>query len=170
MVSAASRQRIRQISQPEEACRTCQQEPAGTRIAIHLPLDGQQQLRYPLDLIDHQQAMSVLPTISWAICRTTSGRSADIGRVQEEHSSSAALLLNREPFRWLAAAAGGAAAFADIAAAGRAHLGAAGEAERSVGRAALLGLRSARSSCAARRAAARGRRSLSRGWHAVRSA
>src|ERR1051326_8342706 len=40
----------------------------------------------------------------------------------------------------LAAAAGGAAAFADIAAAGRAHLGAAGEAERSVRGAALLGL------------------------------
>ena len=39
-----------------------------------------------------------------------------------------------------AAAAGGAAAFADVAAAGRAHLGAAGEAERSVRGAALLGL------------------------------
>src|ERR1043166_1161078 len=40
----------------------------------------------------------------------------------------------------LAAAAGGAAAFADVAAAGRAHLGAAGEAERSVRGAALLRL------------------------------
>src|SRR5689334_2584771 len=39
-----------------------------------------------------------------------------------------------------AAAAGGAAAFADVAASGRAHLGAAGEAERSVRGAALLGL------------------------------
>src|SRR5690349_24236796 len=39
-----------------------------------------------------------------------------------------------------ATAAGGAAAFADVAAAGRAHLGAAGEAERSVRGAALLGL------------------------------
>src|SRR3954452_25364592 len=40
----------------------------------------------------------------------------------------------------LAAAAGGAAAFADVAAAGRAHLGAAGEAQRSVRGAALLSL------------------------------
>ena len=39
----------------------------------------------------------------------------------------------------LAAAAGGAAAFADVAAAGRAHLGAAGEAERCVRGAALVG-------------------------------
>ena len=40
----------------------------------------------------------------------------------------------------LAAAAGGAAAFADVAAAGRAHLRSAGEAERGVGGAALLEL------------------------------
>src|SRR4051812_9890847 len=39
-----------------------------------------------------------------------------------------------------AAAAGGAAALADVAAAGRAHLGAAGEAQRRVGGAALVAL------------------------------
>jgi hypothetical protein len=37
--------------------RTRQQEPAGARIAVHLALDGQQQFRHPLDLIDHQQAV-----------------------------------------------------------------------------------------------------------------
>ena len=43
-------------------------------------------------------------------------------------------------FLYLAAAAGGAAAFADVATAGRALLGAAGEAERSVRGPALLSL------------------------------
>src|SRR5205809_106737 len=59
----------------------------------------------------------------------------------------AGALVRAQPGFWfpltrsvLAAAAGGAAAFADVAAAGRAHLGAAGQAQRSVRGPALLGL------------------------------
>jgi hypothetical protein len=62
---------------------------------------------------------------------------------QEGYSPSAVPLLNRESSvraTFLAAAAGGAAAFADVAAASRAHLGAAGEAERCVRSAALVSL------------------------------
>src|ERR1700722_3195639 len=56
-----------------------------------------------------------------------------------------------------AAAAGGAAAFADVAAAGRAHLRSAGEAERGVGRAALLELDQLGGGARGGRAAGRGR-------------
>src|ERR1700722_17443135 len=53
----------------------------------------------------------------------------------------ATLLLHQVQYRsLLAAAAGGAAAFADVAAAGRAHLGAAGQAQRGVRSATLLRL------------------------------
>jgi hypothetical protein len=63
---------------------------------------------------------------------------------QEEYGLLTVPLLSKEIFPWevpkLRAAAGGAAAFADVAAARGAHLGAAGEAQRGVRGAALLEL------------------------------
>src|SRR2546429_3708441 len=69
---------------------------------------------------------------------------AATGGTQKGCSQWATPLLSWQITRWSyrqsAAAAGGAAAFADVAAAGRAHLRPAGEAQRGIRRAALLEL------------------------------
>src|ERR1700729_1857792 len=64
----------------------------------------------------------------------------DAVNTQAGSEANACCPLARVTPLFLAAAAGGAAAFADVAAAGRAHLGTAGQAQRGVRSAALLRL------------------------------
>ena len=80
----ASQQSVGQVPQAQKTGRASEQEPARTRIAVHLPLDGQQQLLDPLDLIDHQQA--VIPDESTRI-RLRSGTDRLVVQVQLSRAS-----------------------------------------------------------------------------------
>lgn len=83
-----ARQQIGDVAQATQARRACEQEPPGPRIGVDLVLDGEEQVRHSLDLVDDQQPVVAyeqagirlscvpvvdLPSASWLICRGVYG-------------------------------------------------------------------------------------------------
>jgi len=62
----APRQRVRQVLEAKKTRGPGEEEPAGTPVSVDLALDGKQQLGYPLDLVDQQQWV-------WPIASITRG-------------------------------------------------------------------------------------------------
>ncbi len=50
-----ARQQVGDVSQADQARRTCEQEPPGPWIDVYLVLDGEEQVRHSLDLVDDQE-------------------------------------------------------------------------------------------------------------------